>query len=107
MTVAAKRARSALIRTSVQYTVVHTPSQFLAWRIKEGQAMLVLSRKMGQKFLVGGEIIVTVLEVQGSRVRLGIEAPAEVGVLRAELAAGSLHGSHPAGGGLVGRTDGR
>ncbi len=59
--------------------------------------MLVLSRKMGQKVVVGGGIIVTVLEVRGNRVRLGVEAPAHVGVLRAELAATASPGESPAG----------
>ena len=47
--------------------------------------MLVLSRKLGEKVRIGDRIVVTVLKVQGSTVRLGIEAPAEVRVLRAEL----------------------
>ncbi len=46
--------------------------------------MLVLSRKPGQKVLVG-EIALTVLEVRGNRVKLGVEAPAATVVLRAEL----------------------
>ena len=48
--------------------------------------MLVLSRKSGEKILIAGDITVTVLSVQGNRVRLGIEAPGEYRVLRAELA---------------------
>lgn len=47
--------------------------------------MLVLSRKSGEKLLVGMGITITVLELQGNRVRLGIEAPAQVAILRAEL----------------------
>lgn len=49
--------------------------------------MLVLTRKAGEKVHIGDDIIVTVLEVHGHRVRLGIEAPAAVPVLRAELLA--------------------
>jgi carbon storage regulator len=48
--------------------------------------MLVLSRKPGEKIVLGQGITVTVLEVQGGRVRVGIEAPDEVRVLRGELA---------------------
>jgi carbon storage regulator len=48
--------------------------------------MLVLSRKSGQKVFVGAEVAITVLEVRGNRVRLGVEAPAGLVVLRAELA---------------------
>ena len=47
--------------------------------------MLVLSRKPGQKLQIGDNITVTVLEVHGHVLRLGIEAPRDVRVLRAEL----------------------
>jgi carbon storage regulator len=47
--------------------------------------MLVLSRKPGEKLYIGNNITVTVVEVKGSRVRLGIEAPGDVQILRAEL----------------------
>jgi carbon storage regulator len=47
--------------------------------------MLVLTRKSGEKILIGSDIEITVLEVRGSQVRLGIEAPKEVSVLREEL----------------------
>lgn len=49
--------------------------------------MLVLSRKIGQRITVGDNIQVVVLDVQGNQVRLGIEAPREVAVHRAEVAA--------------------
>lgn len=48
--------------------------------------MLVLSRKQSQQITLGKSITITVLSVQGGRVRLGIDAPASVRVLRAELA---------------------
>ncbi len=47
--------------------------------------MLVLTRKPGEKIHIGNDIVLTVLEVQGTRVRLGIDAPDDVRVLRAEL----------------------
>ncbi len=47
--------------------------------------MLVLSRKPGEKIRIGPEITLTLLEIQGNRVRIGIEAPDHVGVLRGEL----------------------
>jgi len=47
--------------------------------------MLVLSRKAGEGIKIGGTIIVTVLETSGDRVRLGIDAPKELTVLRLEL----------------------
>jgi carbon storage regulator len=48
--------------------------------------MLVLTRKIGERIWIGKEVVVTVLSVQGHRVRLGIEAPASVPVRRDELA---------------------
>lgn len=50
--------------------------------------MLVLTRKPGEKLAIGDGITVTLVELRGGRVRLGIEAPAHVRVLRAELAGG-------------------
>ena len=48
--------------------------------------MLVLTRKPGEKVLIGTGINVTVAEVKGNKVRLGFEAPDDVRILRAELA---------------------
>ena len=48
--------------------------------------MLVLSRKQSQQITLGKSITITVLSVQGGRVRLGIDAPRSVRVLRGELA---------------------
>ena len=47
--------------------------------------MLVLSRKPGKKVYIGNNITITVVEIKGNRIRLGIEAPGNVPVLRAEL----------------------
>lgn len=47
--------------------------------------MLVLSRKEHQRIRVGESIVVTVVRVSGDKVRLGIEAPESVRVLRDEL----------------------
>jgi carbon storage regulator len=47
--------------------------------------MLVLSRKEGQAIKIDGNISVTVLSVQGNRVRLGIQAPHDVTVHRQEV----------------------
>jgi carbon storage regulator len=47
--------------------------------------MLVLTRKLMEKLYIGGDICVTVVRLEGSQVRLGIEAPREVPVVRAEL----------------------
>lgn len=48
--------------------------------------MLVLSRKLGQSIHVGQDIVVTILEVQGNRVKIGIDAPHDCRILRGELA---------------------
>jgi carbon storage regulator len=49
--------------------------------------MLVLSRKTEQVICVGNNVEITVLGVQGGRVRLGIEAPRDVRIRRGELEA--------------------
>jgi carbon storage regulator len=47
--------------------------------------MLVLTRKLMQKLFIGDDICVTVVRLEGGQVRLGIDAPREVAVIRAEL----------------------
>ena len=47
--------------------------------------MLVLSRKIGEKLVIGDNITVVVSRVAGNRVTLGIEAPTEVRIIRGEL----------------------
>jgi carbon storage regulator len=47
--------------------------------------MLVLSRRANQSIMIGSEIVVTVLEVRGDHVRLGIQAPRTVSVHREEV----------------------
>ncbi|MBN9121220.1 MAG: carbon storage regulator [Planctomycetes bacterium] len=48
--------------------------------------MLVLSRKIGEAVVIGGGVVVRVLDAGGGRVRLGVVAPDEVLVLREEVA---------------------
>lgn len=47
--------------------------------------MLVLSRKESQKVLLGDDIVLTIVRLTGDRVRLGIEAPSDLLILREEL----------------------
>jgi carbon storage regulator len=47
--------------------------------------MLILTRKPEQSIIINGDIVVTVLAVDGDRVKLGIRAPADVAVLREEI----------------------
>lgn len=47
--------------------------------------MLVLSRKVSQQILIGSDIRVTIVKIDGNHVRLGIDAPLGVSILREEL----------------------
>ena len=47
--------------------------------------MLVLSRKTAESIVIDGQITVTLMAIDGNRVRLGIEAPREVPIVRTEL----------------------
>jgi carbon storage regulator len=47
--------------------------------------MLVLSRKLGESIVIGGEVVVTVRQLRNGQVRLSVEAPRSVQVLRQEL----------------------
>lgn len=49
--------------------------------------MLVLTRRVGERLLIGDDIEVTVLEVKGDSVRIGIQAPRETRIQRAEILA--------------------
>jgi carbon storage regulator len=50
------------------------------------QAMLVLSRKLNEKIVIDGGIVVTVVKIDRNQVRLGIEAPENVRIFREEIA---------------------
>ena len=50
--------------------------------------MLVLSRKVGERILIGDKIVVTIVRVQQNGVRIGIDAPPEMTVVREELSDG-------------------
>ncbi|AMV31479.1 hypothetical protein VN12_05130 [Pirellula sp. SH-Sr6A] len=47
--------------------------------------MLVLSRKVGERLVIDGNITVEIVKIQGNRISLGIVAPSNVKVLRGEL----------------------
>lgn len=53
--------------------------------------MLVLSRKPGESIVIAGDIVVTILEVHGNRVRVGIEAPLDVSIQRQEIRTSVAH----------------
>lgn len=47
--------------------------------------MLVLSRKLGERILIGDSVVVTVVKIDRNQVRIGIDAPDEVAVFREEI----------------------
>ena len=47
--------------------------------------MLVLSRKAGEKIKIGKDIVINILKVEGGSIRIGIEAPNKVTIMRMEV----------------------
>jgi carbon storage regulator len=47
--------------------------------------MLVLSRKVGERVLVGDKVVITVVKIGPNAIRLGIEAPKDMNIVREEL----------------------
>ena len=58
--------------------------------------MLVLSRKESEKIMLGDSIVLTIVRVSGDRVRLGIEAPSDMLILRKELDQADFQASNKA-----------
>ena len=58
--------------------------------------MLVLSRKAGESIRIGGGITVTVVSVEGNRVRLGVSAPPDVEIHREEVRRRIMEWAEPA-----------
>jgi len=59
--------------------------------------MLVLTRKIGERIQIGGGISVTVVRIQGDKVRLGVDAPLDIAVHREEVLRRLESGRGPAG----------
>jgi carbon storage regulator len=59
----------------------------LEYDMPGGSAMLVLSRKKGERIVIGkdGEIVLEIIEIRGDKVRLGVVAPKDVPVHREEV----------------------
>lgn len=57
--------------------------------------MLVLSRKRNESIVIDGSIVITVVEIRGDKVRLGIEAPREVPIHRQEVFAAITADAEP------------
>ena len=68
--------------------------------------MLVLTRRANQSIMIGSDVVVTVLEVRGDQVRIGIDAPRSISVHREEvfreLEAANRAAASPASGALEG-----
>jgi carbon storage regulator len=64
----------------VYYPVRHNPAQDSGVR-----SLLILTRRVNESLMIGDQITVTVLEVKGRQVRLGVNAPKEVPVHRKEV----------------------
>jgi len=56
-----------------------------ATKFEEGSAMLVLSRHKDETIMIGDDIELTVVDIRGDKVRLGIKAPSQVPVHRKEV----------------------
>lgn len=64
--------------------------------------MLVLSRKLGEKIVIGENIVVTVVKIDRNQIRVGIEAPHDVPVYREEIMPGRAPQASGAGEAVVG-----
>ena len=58
--------------------------QFIHWLHRRTRKMLVLARYIDESIIINDNIKITVLDIQGNQVRLGIEAPIDVDVHREE-----------------------
>jgi carbon storage regulator len=72
---------SGIQHRAVAGTIVRYFSHFsMEWK-----TMLVLTRQLDESIIIGNDIVVTIIDVRGDKVRLGIEAPKEVPVHRSEI----------------------
>lgn len=47
--------------------------------------MLILTRRVEERIFIGDDIVLSVLEIEGTRVKLGLEAPKNISILREEI----------------------
>jgi carbon storage regulator len=69
--------------------------------------MLVLTRKIGERVVIDENVVITIVELRRGRVRLGIEAPPQVNVLRQELQDRQAAGHAKAAAGGAGKCERR
>lgn len=53
--------------------------------MKGASSMLALTRKIGEKIMIGDDIVLTVFDIKGDSVRLSIEAPKDIKIYRGEI----------------------
>jgi len=58
-----------------------------ARKARKESKMLVLTRKTGERIMIGDNVFVTISKIQGNRVWIGLDAPASVRIVREEIAA--------------------
>jgi carbon storage regulator len=68
----------------IHYDVSLVKTTRLALRRKE-PTMLVLSRQRDESIMIGDKVVITIVDIRGDKVRLGIEAPSEIPVHRQEV----------------------
>jgi carbon storage regulator CsrA len=86
--VAPDRIGTKVVRFSVRasgYPVARGECPSVGDASKDG--VLILARKCGERILIGDDIIVTLLKIQGNRVKVGVSAPPAYQILRDELVA--------------------
>jgi carbon storage regulator len=62
-----------------------TPPPYRLHPAQKENVMLVLTRKIGERIVIGENVVLTVVDIRGNKVRLAVEAPREVSVHRQEI----------------------
>jgi len=53
--------------------------------LKEGSNMLALTRRVGERIVIGDNVVVTIVDIKGDSIRLAIDAPKEIKIYRGEI----------------------
>ena len=84
MTVATDGCKERCLRRRLVETAQHETGKIIQDQ-ERGGGMLVLSRKPGEKILIGDNVTVTIVRIGPNTVRIGIEAPRDMNIVREEL----------------------